>query len=354
MGIIVTTVLPAAAHGSQAPRAVEEVAIDRGVIRVRLLTLGAAIHSVEVPSADGTLSNVHLQLPQIADYADHAMNPHLGATVGRYANRIGDARFTLGGHEYLIDANRPPHILHGGEWGFDRLVWSLTSAISIPGTADRVTFTLDSPDGDMGFPGAMTARVTYEVGDDSIAIHYEAVTTRPTVVSLTNHGYWNLSGETTVANHRVEVAASRVVAIGDDLIPTGYFLDVAGTPLDLQSPQNIGSVLTALPKGLDHCYVVANDLAAPDDKLRPVAVLSGGERWMSVVSDCPGVQVYSGNALKPPFGVHESLSLETQRLPDAPNQSGFGPFALEPDQEYRSTTVLRFGVGEPPRCADIL
>ena len=355
MAIIVTNAFTTPPHGAQPGRSVEEVSIDRGSLRLGLLTLGAAIHSVEVPDAVGNLGSVHLRLPNLADYADHALNPHLGATVGRYANRIGDARFTLDGQQYHLDANRPPHTLHGGEWGFDRLVWSLTQASSAPGQPDRVTFTLHSADGDMGFPGNLTATVTYEVTDHAIAIHYRAVTDKPTVVSLTNHGYWNLSGAETVDDHLLAVAAERLVAIGDDLIPTGGFLEVDGTALDLRTPRRIGDVLRAVPSGLDHCYVLVDDLGAAhtDASPHPVAVLSGGDRWMSVVSDCPGVQVYSGNALRAPFAVHGSVSLETQRLPDAPNHPGFGACVLRPDDEYRSTTVLTFGVGEPPECSDL-
>lgn len=352
MAVTVSEAIPAAAHGAQPPMPALEVVVDRGPLRLRLLSLGAAIRSLEVPGPDGALGHVHLQLPHVDDYADQALNPHLGATIGRYANRIGDARFTLDGVEHRTDPNRPPTTLHGGTWGFDRVVWDVADVESRPGEPDRVTFRLRSADGDMGFPGEMVAEATYEVGDAHLAFHYRATSDRDTVVSLTNHGYWNLAGEGTVADHTLAVAASRVLAIGPELIPTGGVDDVAGSPLDLRSPTTLGPAIAALSSGgFDHCYVLDGaDLAhdAPRQPVRRAAVLAGGGRWMTVSTDCPGLQVYTGNALKPPFVPHGSVSLETQRMPDAPNHPHLGPCALRAGEAYESTTVLEFGVGAPP------
>jgi aldose 1-epimerase len=206
----------------------------------------------------------------------------------------------------------------------------------------------------MGFPGNLTAEATYELGDNYLAFHYRATTDAPTIVSLTNHGYWNLSGEQTIANHTLAVASDRVLTIGSDIVPTGGFTDVANTPLDLRSPVRLGEALDALPSGFDHCYVIRGTDLDPHDTSREqriAAVLAGGSRWMTVSTDCPGLQVYTGNALRAPFVPHASVSLETQRFPDAPNHPNFGPFALLPGQEYRSTTVLAFGVGTPPEIA---
>ena len=355
MAITIEQVLDPVRHGSQEALPVNEVIVDRGPLRLRLLTLGAAIRSLEVPDSSGQRGHVHLQLPEAADYADAAHNPHLGATIGRYANRIEGARVTLDGTEHLLDANRPPNILHGGTWGFDRLVWTVVEAVSPsssptpPGEPDRVTMRLHSPDGDMGFPGAMVAETTYEVSDTSVTLHYRARCDRATAVSLTNHGYWNLSGEPTVADHVLTVAAGRVLARAADGLPTGDLDDVSGTPLDLRSPTRVGTAVEAVPGGLDHCYVVDGaNLRGPDPSaLRPAALLVGGTRWMSVATDCPGIQVYSANTLGAPFGPHASLSLEAQRLPDAPHHDGFGPWMLPAGDEYRSTTRLTFGVGEP-------
>jgi len=353
MPITVEQVLPPSGHGPVHPEPLPtlQVTVDRGPLRLRLLTLGAAIRTLEVPDASGALGHVHLHLPEVADYADHARNPHLGATVGRYANRVGSARLTLDGVEHHLDANRPPHTLHGGEWGFDRLVWSLAEATSPGGGApDRVVMRLASPAGDMGFPGGLDAEVVHEVGDDWLALHYRAITNAPTVLSLASHGYWNLSGEPTVAGHRLAVASSRTLAIGADLVPVGALDEVAGTPLDLRAPKPLGPAIDATG-GLDHCYVLDGghlDREGDQGPVRPAALLTGGTRWMSVHTDCPGLQVYTGNSLKSPFSVHGSVSLEAQRLPDAPNHEGFGPCVLRPGDEYRSTTVLSFGVGEGP------
>ncbi len=352
MPIIIEQVLAPADYGHQKNQSVHEVTITRQGLVLRLLTLGAAIRSVEIANAAGALEHVHLHLPDVADYAVIARNPHLGATIGRYANRIGNAQFTLDGTTYELDANRPPHMLHGGEWGFDRLVWHVTVAESVAGEPDCVTFALTSPDGEMGFPGTLVATSTYVVSDDQITFVYEATSDADTVVSFTNHGYWNLSGEPTIADHTLQLAASRVLDIGDDLVPTGAINSVADTPLDLQTPTRLGTAIANTPNGLDHCFIVDGaDLTSATglgDAVNPVAVLTGGDRWMSVASDCPAVQIYTGNSLKPPFHAHQSVSIETQRLPDAPNHENFGPFLLCAGQTYQSTTVLTFGTGPAP------
>lgn len=357
MPIIIEQVLAPADYGHQTARPVHQVTITRPGLVLRLLTLGAAIRSAEVADASGKLEHVHLQLPEVADYAVIARNPHLGATIGRYANRIGNAHFDLDGTTYELDANRPPHMLHGGEWGFDRLVWDVTVAESVAGEPDRVTFQLVSPDGDMGFPGTLVAQSTYIVSDNQITFLYEATSDADTVVSFTNHGYWNLTGEPTIADHTLALAAGRVLDIGDDLVPTGAINSVAGTPLDLQSPTRLGTVIENTPNGLDHCFIVDGaDLESQTgegDGLNPVAVLTGGNRWMSVASDCPAVQIYTGNSLKPPFHPHQSVSIETQRLPDAPNHAGFGPFLLRAGHTYRSTTALTFGTGQAPELGSL-
>ncbi len=345
MPVTVEEVIAPRPYGAHPPLPVNQITVTRTQLRLRLLSLGAAIQSLEVPDEAGELLNVHLSLGQVNDYADVALNPHLGATIGRYANRIGHSRFTLDGTEYEVDCNRPPNTLHGGTWGFDRVVWQIAE-VSSSGTSDRIVFRLHSPSGDMGFPGNLIAESTYVVEDNSVTCEYSAVTDTATVVSFTNHGYWNLSGDSTIADHELSVSAGHVLASGDDQLPTGALNDVTGTPFDLRAPRRIGDVLTDVPSGLDHCWVFDDadlDSTQIAPRMRTVAHLSAGGRSMSVATDCPGMQVYTGNALKPPFSVHQSVSLETQRLPDAPNHPHFGPSALRPGDEYRSTTKLTFG-----------
>lgn len=313
----------------------EIVTIDLPRMRVALRSLGAAIHQVEVPDCEGALGPVHLELPDLAQYADPALNPHLGATVGRYANRIAGGRFTLDGAEHPLDMNNGPNTLHGGHRGFDRLAWDIVEARADDEHA-VATFALHSPDGDMGFPGAVDARVTYRISSGLISIEMSATTDRPTVVSLANHGYWNLDGSETIRAHRLEVAAERRLIMDDAQIPCGI-ADVAGTAYDLRSARELGPVLDQTG-GLDDCYL-------PDGSgMRRMATLQGATtgRVMTVTSDAPGLQVYTGNSLHPPFAVHQSVSLEAQRLPDAPNQPDLGPCILRPGEDYATTTLLAF------------
>lgn len=313
----------------------EAVGIALPGIRVSLISLGAAIHQVEVPDRTGVLGPVHLALPDLADYADAARNPHLGATVGRYANRIAGGRFTLDGVEHALDVNNGPNTLHGGHRGFDRLTWDV---VDVTEGTDRasVTFALHSPDGDMGFPGAVAARVAYLISPGRIAIEMLATTDAPTVVGLANHGYWNLDGTRSIRAHRLEVAARQRLTMDDSNIPCGV-VDVEGTAYDLRTARELGPVIAATG-GLDDCYL-------PDgDGMRVMARLAAAEsgRMMTVSSDAPGLQVYTGNSLRPPFAVHQSVSLEAQRLPDAPNQPGLGPCVLRPGDTYATATVLDF------------
>lgn len=315
----------------------EAIDIRLSGTRVSLLSLGAAIRQVEVPDSAGALGPVHLALPDLADYADAALNPHLGATVGRYANRIAGGSFTLDGVAHRLDVNNGPNTLHGGARGFDRRAWDVAD-VTVGGDEASVTFALHSPDGDMGFPGAVDARVTYRVARGRIAIEMSATSDAPTVVSLANHGYWNLDGSTSIDAHRLEVPARQRLATDDTLIPTGVE-DVAGTAYDLRALRELGPVIAATG-GLDDCYL-------PEGSgMRAMARLHAGTsgRVMTVSSDAPGLQVYTGNHLHPPFAVHQSVSLEAQRLPDAPNQPGLGPCVLRPGEEYVTTTLLEFSI----------
>jgi aldose 1-epimerase len=316
---------------------IEVIDIALPGIRVSLLSLGAAIHGVEVPDASGILGPVHLALPEVGDYAETRLNPHLGATVGRYANRIAGGRFTLDGVEHVLDVNNGPNTLHGGHQGFDRLPWAITH-LEDGDTSAAVTFALHSPDGDMGFPGAMDARVTYRVTGGSIAVHMSATCDAPTVVSLANHGYWNLDGTSSIAEHRLDVPAGQRLHRDATGIPSGI-AEVAGTPYDLRSAPPLGAVIAATG-GLDDCYLPEGE------GMRTMATLRGATsgRSLTVISDAPGLQVYTGNSLREPFTVHQTVSLEAQRLPDAPNQPALGACVLRPGQTYTTTTVLDFTV----------
>ncbi len=313
----------------------QAIDVDLGSLRIQLLTLGAAIRTVEVPDTHGVLGHVHLHLPTPADHADASINPHLGGTLGRYANRIARGRFTLDGVEYRLDVNKDGNTLHGGRRGFDRCVWNV---VDIVDDADLATLTLEltSPDGDMGFPGTVTAQTTYEITPDSITIDYSAVTDAPTVISMANHGYWNLAGSTSVGAHHLLVPATRRLVTDDTGIPVGVD-EVADTLFDLREAPHLATVI-GTTGGLDTCYL-------PDGEgMRMVADLTAPAvgRRLRVSSDAPGLQVYTGNGLHSPFEVHQSVSLEAQRAPDAPNQPDLGDCVLRPGDRYSAATILEF------------
>ncbi len=324
---------------------VREVLISSQAVALRLLTLGAAIRGVETADASGRHGPVHLGLPTLADYEDRTRNPHLGGSIGRYANRIAGACFPLDGRDVSLLANEGPNQLHGGPDGFDRRVWDLVDA-QARDDGGAALFRLVSPDGDQGFPGTVTATATYQIQGDVLRISYDAVTDAPTVVNLTNHGYWNLDGATTVDEHHLALAADLVLPVDDAGIPTGPLQPAAGTPFDLRTRTRLGTAMTAHPPGFDHCFAVRGQAGV----LRATAVLDApaSGRWMTVRTDQPGVQLYTGNNLQEPFGVHGSVSLETQHFPDAPNRPDLGSALLVPGEHYSSVTELRFGTGEPP------
>lgn len=321
-------------------------------LRVTLLELGAAIHRVQVPGhgADGAWVDVHLFLPTAEEYLDRAANPHLGASVGRYANRIAGARFPLDGRIVELVANAGANHLHGGSDGFDRRTWDVVAA-----TDAVATFVLHSPVGDQGYPGAMRATATYEVDGPTLQITYTATADAPTVVNLTNHGYWNLAGvgpadpaidgpgsDPSAADHSLVVHGDRYLPVNGSGVPTGGLAPVTGTPFDLRAPRRVGAVIDSLDGGLDHCFAVRG---APGERLSPAARLAdpSSGRTLNVSTDQPGIQAYTGNNLRPPFRVHGAVSLETQRFPDTPNRPDLGSARLDPGEEYRSLTRLTFG-----------
>ncbi len=331
---------------------VDLVEVSSGSLTLRVLTLGAAIAGLECPDRTGRPGPVHLSLATLADYEDRARNPHLGASIGRYANRIAGASFPMGGRQVELVANNGRNQLHGGPVGFDRHVWELVEATS-GSEGGEVHLRLVSADGDQGFPGTVTADASFAVSGDTLQITYRATTDASTVVNMTNHGYWNLDGSTTVRDHHIQLAADRVLPVDGDGIPTGALHEVGDTPFDLRARTELGPAMDGAGGGFDHCFAVRGAPAtqAPAAAtLRPAAVVDAPAtgRWMSVATDQPGVQLYTGNGLGEPFHRHGSVSLETQLFPDTPNRPELGSALLEPGQDYRSVTQLRFGTGELP------
>jgi aldose 1-epimerase len=291
---------------------------------LRALTYGAIINALRIPGQHGTRADVVLGFDTLEHYLP---NPgYLGAIVGRYANRIAHGRFTLDGTGYQLTTNHGGHHLHGGARGFDQAVWGGTSFQREDGIG--VSFAHASPAGDEGYPGTLAARVTYALTDrDELVVEYLATTNRATPVNLTQHSYFNLSGDPAreIFDHTLTIDADRYTAVDESLIPTGEILPVAGTALDYRTPRVLGA--------LDHNFVLQRSGEGLVHAARLVDPASG--RTLDVATTEPGIQVYSGR--------RAGVALETQHFPDSPNQPGFPSTILRPGEQYRSQTVFRFG-----------
>jgi aldose 1-epimerase len=327
-------------------------------LEVTVLDYGGVVQSVLAPDRDGVQADVVLGFGDAARYASDS--PYFGALVGRYANRIAGARFTLDGREYVLTANNGPNTLHGGPRGFDKQMWT---AEGLDGGALRLSRV--SPDGEEGFPARLAVAVTYTVDGDRLRLDYEARNTEPegglaTVVNLTNHSYWNLSGEGSgsVEDHELQVYASRYTPVDATSIPVAV-ASVDGTPFDFRTPTPIGArwreghEQLALVGGYDHNLVLDGVAGgAPErDGLALAAVLRdpASGRVLETWTDQPGVQVYSGNQLTGQlrgksgrlYRQGDALCLETQHWPDSPNQPDFPSTMLRPQQTFRTSTVYR-------------
>ncbi len=326
-------------------RAVDRFVLRSGDLEAAVLTYGAVLQSVRAPDAAGQAAEVTLGYDDLDGYL--ADDGYLGAVVGRFANRIGRARFSLDGVEHVLPANHGRSCLHGGPGGFSTRLWSAREV------ADGVELSLTSPDGEMGFPGELRATVTYRLEGDCLEIAYTATTDRTTVVNLTNHAYWNLAGGGSIEDHVLQLPATSFVAVDDELIPTEVTA-VEGTPMDFRTPQRIGERLRCpFPqlrhaRGYDHAWV----LDGPDDGLRTAARVHhpASGRLLEVLTDQPSVQFYSGNFLDGSatgrggrsMRQGDGLCLETQHFPDSPNRPDFPPTVLRPGETYATRTLNRF------------
>jgi aldose 1-epimerase len=296
---------------------------DAGLV-VRLTNYGGIIMSILAPDREGRLGNVVLGHDSVDDYRH---NPtYLGAIIGRVANRIANARFTLDGSVYQLSANDRQHSLHGGSKGFDQVVWN---AEGLPG---GVRLTHRSPDGDQGYPGNLDVTVIYSVTlENELVVDYQATTDRATPVNLTQHSYFNLAGSGNILGHVLELAADAMTPVDDTLIPTGEIRPVAATAFDFRLPRPIAAEY-------DHNFVIRRE----EPGLVRAARLEdpGSGRTLEVYTTEPGIQVYTGKFLANP---HTGVTLETQHFPDSPNQPGFPSTIVRRGEEWRSRTVYRFG-----------
>jgi aldose 1-epimerase len=334
------------------------LAHSRGM-RVAIISFGAAIQEVWVPGRDGELANVVLGFPTLEGYV--AKNPHFGSVLGRVANRLRGAAFTLDGVEYKVTANKAPHSAHGGARPFDRYAWT-PAVVEVDGHP-AVRLTHISPDGDEGYPGELAATVTYSLSPDgALRLDYTATTTKPTVVNLTNHSYFNLAGEGsgTVEKHILQLDCDAFTATDADQIPTGAILPVEGTGLDFRTPRALADALRdgsdpeiRVARGVDHNFVI-NRPSLADTSLARAAILTdpASGRAMETWTTEPGVQVYTGNSLDGSIAGYsgrlyrqtDAVCFETQHFPNSPNQPSFPTVVLRPGETYASTTRYAFRV----------
>lgn len=320
--------------------------------KMSVITFGGILQSIVVPDRDGNLSDVVLGHDNIKGYLEQ--NPYFGGIIGRYGNRIAKGKFELDGVPYQLATNDGPNHLHGGETGFDKVVWSGVEITE--GDRAGVVMTYTSPDGEEGYPGTLAMEVTYLLGNDnSVEINYKASTDKKTVINLTNHSYYNLGPDkSTILNHELLLEADKFLPVDATLIPTGELRPVSGTPFDFTTMKVIGQDITAeneqlkLGGGFDHCWVLSDS----SEQLKLAAELyeptSG--RVMDVYTTEPAIQFYSGNFLDGTFtgkkgqsyAYRSGLCLETQHYPDSPNQPEFPSVELNPGETYNTTTKMVF------------
>ena len=321
-----------------------------------IITFGAAIHALKVPDRAGRSEDILLGNDDLAGYL--AQRRYFGATVGRYANRIAAARFTLDGKSHQLDVNNGVNMLHGGNDGFDRKVWTIAAIAAEPHPA--VVLGYSSPHGEGGFPGELTARAIYRLtGPTELSLTYEATTDRPTMVSLTNHAFFNLNGAlsgTDVLDHRLTIAADHFLAVDASAIPLATPpRAVDDTPFDFRAPAPIGARIRVNDeqlqrgRGYDHNYCLP-----PGSEVRLAARLEAPRtgRAMDLLTDQPGLQFYSGNFLDGTYAgkgdrlyrQSDAVCLEPHAWPDTPNRPDFPSARLDPGQLYRRTMIYRFGI----------
>jgi aldose 1-epimerase len=327
---------------------------DNG-FQARVITYGAAVQSIFAPDRAGRLADVVLGREDIASYVRERR--FLGATIGRYANRIANGAFELDGNRYQPSANDGANALHGGPLGFDRRNWTITAIGEDP--APFVTLSYVSPDGEEGYPGRLQASVTYRIsGGMELSVAFAAVTDGPTIVNLTNHSFFNLGGVEAgggILEHDLTIAADTYLPVSPDGIPLGGPAPVEGTPFDFRKPHRVGGRLRdADPQiqirwGYDHCYCLRGGaVSEPRFAARLEAPHAG--RALELWTNQPGVQLYSGNFLDGsvtgkyhrPHRQYDALCLEPQLYPDTPNRPDFPSSRLDPGQTYRHLTLYRF------------
>jgi aldose 1-epimerase len=317
-------------------------------ITAKVTNYGATLTSLIVPDKNGEPADVILGF----DTLEGCMSghPYFGVIVGRYANRIGGAKFTLDGVEYKLAANDGDNSLHGGNKGFDKVVWK-PDGYSANENEAMVKLSYVSEDGEEGYPGNLACSVTYTLTKgNELKISYEAETDKKTIINMTNHAYYNLAGQGNgdILSHVLMIDADNYTPVDAGLIPTGEIKAVAGTPMDFTTPAEIGSRIDQVPGGYDHNYVLNSGGGTMALAARVYEPTSG--RVMEIYTVEPGIQFYSGNFLDGTitgkdgkvYKKHYGLCLETQHFPDSPNKPDFPSVVLEPGRKYSTETMMKF------------
>lgn len=337
-------------------RRVEAVTLQgaNGISAV-VINYGAALQSVVLPDRSGKREDVALGYATLEGYL--AKPEYFGATVGRFANRLANGRFTLDGKQYQTPQNNNGNALHGGERGFDKVLWEIIGTGQ--GNEASVTLRYVSPDGDQGYPGVLTAVAKYSLKGSELVIEYQATTDRPTIVNITNHAYWNLAGEGSAQGamgHVLTIPAESYTPVDGGLIPTGEVRSVAGTVFDFRKPMAIGARVRngddpqiVIGRGYDHNFVIARKVAPEPRLLARVEEPTSG-RGFELWSNQPGLQFYSGNFLdatvigksQRAYRQGDAIALEPQIFPDTPNRPAFGSARLAPGDTYRNVIIYRF------------
>ena len=329
---------------------------NRNGIEIQILTYGGIIMSLKTPDRTGAVDDIVLGFDHVKDYVEKS--PYFGTLIGRYGNRIAKGKFTLDGQTYTLAQNNNGNHLHGGNKGWDKVVWGAEMAQNAGGVSAILTYT--SKDGEEGYPGTVKARVTYTLNeDDELIVDYYATTDKPTVINLTQHSYFNLAGTKAndILGHELMLNAASYTPVDKGLIPTGEIATVEGTPFDFRTSTAIGARINDTKNqqieyglGYDHNFVLsrngANGLVEAAKVTEPIT-----GRTMTIRTTEPGIQFYSGNFLKGDltgkggrvYPHRSGFCLETQHYPDSPNQPKFPTTTLRPGEEYKSQTVFKFG-----------
>lgn len=325
---------------------------NKNGLMVQITNYGGRMAALWVPDRNGNFNDILTGYDTIEGFLKDTN--YFNGIIGRYANRIAFGKFTLDGVEYTLPINSPPNTLHGGKRGFDKKIWDVLKS-----TKDTLVLTYTSVDGEEGFPGTLTATVTYSLNDSNeLRIDYLAVTDAPTVVNLTSHGFYNLGGygDGDILGHILMINADKYTPVDSNFIPTGEFADVTGTPFDFRTPVTVGERIgednTQLKYGMgyDHNWVLNKNGKEMSLACRIEEPVSG--RVMEIYTDQPGIQVYSGNFLDGSvvgkngvaYKYRHSICMETQHFPDSPNHPNFPSTVLRPGEKYQTSTIEKFMV----------